>query len=115
MSDIFLFKPKAELDASQNLRRFIDSCRNELTVFGADLPFDENVWDITDSINLKGHGNKRHRLVFSNLETVNDKAPAPMAESFLSLPKPIFVTCRDFAPLSALGQDSSHCVLWKPL
>jgi hypothetical protein len=37
MSDFFLFKPKAELDASQNLRRFIDSCRTELTVFGADL------------------------------------------------------------------------------
>ena len=90
MSDLILFKPKAELDASENLRGFIDSCRNELTVFGADLPFDENVWDITDSINLKGHGNKRHRLVFSNLATVNDKAPDSMAEPFLSFAKAYF-------------------------
>ncbi|MEQ1600996.1 MAG: integrase [Methylophilaceae bacterium] len=103
MSDIFLFKPKAELDASQNLRRFIDSCRNELTVFGADLPFDENVWDITDSINLKGHGNKRHRLVFSNLETVNDKAPAPMAESFLSFAKAYFRYMQGFRPIVGVG------------
>lgn len=103
MSDIFLFKPKAELDASQNLRRFIDSCRNELTVFGADLPFDENVWDITDSINLKGHGNKRHRLVFSNLDTVNDKAPAPMAEPFLSFAKAYFRYMQGFRPIVGTG------------
>jgi hypothetical protein len=103
MSDIFLFKPKAELDASQNLRRFIDSCRNELTVFGADLPFDENVWDITDSINLKGHGNKRHRLVFSNLDTVNDKPPTPMTEPFLSFAKAYFRYMQGFRPIAGTG------------
>lgn len=43
MAELFLFQPKAELDATENLRGFIDSCRNNLTVFGADLPFDENV------------------------------------------------------------------------
>lgn len=103
MSDLILFKPRAELDASENLRGFIDSCRNELTVFGANLPFDENVWDITDSINLKGHGNKRHRLVFSNLETVNDKAPAPMAEPFLSFAKAYFRYMQGFRPIVGVG------------
>lgn len=103
MSDLILFKPKAELDASENLRGFINSCRNELTVFGADLPFDENVWDITDSINLKGHGNKRHRLVFSNLATVNDKAPDSMAEPFLSFAKAYFRYMQGFRPIAGTG------------
>lgn len=103
MSDLILFKPRAELDASENLRGFINSCRNELTVFGADLPFDENAWDITDSINLKGHGNKRHRLVFSNLATVNDNAPDPMTEPFLSFAKAYFRYMQGFRPIAGTG------------
>jgi hypothetical protein len=103
MSDLILFKPKAELDASENLRGFINSCRNELTVFGADLPFDESAWDITDSINLKGHGNKRHRLVFSNLATVNDKAPDSMAEPFLSFAKAYFRYMQGLRPIAGTG------------
>lgn len=103
MADIILFQPKAELDAAGNLSGFIDSCRNELTVFGADLSFDENTWDISDSINLKGLGNKRHRLVFSNLETVNDNSPAPMAEPFLSFAKAYFRYMQGFRPISGTG------------
>lgn len=87
MSDAIVFQPKIELDASANIRGFIDSCRNNLTVFGADLNFDENVWDITESLALKGHGNKRHRLVFSTLATVNDSKPSLLAEPFLSFSK----------------------------
>jgi hypothetical protein len=100
MADLIIFQPKAELDAAENLRGFIDSCRNELTVFGSDLPFDENTWDISDSINLKGFGNKRHRLVFSNLETVNDNSPAPMAEPFLSFAKAYFRYMQGFRPIN---------------
>ena len=103
MADIILFQPKAELDATANLRGFIDSCRNELTVYGADLPFDENTWDISDSINLKGHGNKRHRLVFSNLETVNANSPASMAEPFLSFAKAYFRYMQGFRPINGTG------------
>ena len=50
MADLILFQPKAELDAAENLKGFIDVCRDELTVFGADLPFDENIWDISSVI-----------------------------------------------------------------
>lgn len=103
MSEIFLFKPKAELDASENLRRFIQSCRNELTVFGEKLPFDENIWDISDWINLNGHGNKRHRLVFSNLLTVNEKSPVSMAEPYLSFAKAYFRYMQGFRPIVGTG------------
>lgn len=87
MADIFIFRPQAELDAERNVQRFIGLCRNDLTVFGTDLPFDENVWDITEFLNFRGHGNKRHRLVFSTLKSVNDKFPTYMSEPFLSFAK----------------------------
>ena len=103
MAELILFQPKAELDAAQNLRGFIDSCRTELTVFGVDLPFDENVWDITDSINLKGFGNNRHRLVFSNLETVNENSPSPMSEPFLSFAKAYFRYMQGYKPINGTG------------
>lgn len=103
MSDLILFHPKAELDAVGNLRGFIDACRYELTVYGANLPFEENIWDLTDWINLKGHGNKRHRLVFSNLETVNDNSPVPMAEPFLSFAKAYFRYMQGLRPITGIG------------
>ncbi len=103
MAELILFQPKAELDAAANLCGFINSSRNELTVFGANLLFDENVWDITDSISLKGHGNKRHRLVFSNLETVNDKSSVPMVEPFLSFAKAYFRYMQGFRPVNGTG------------
>ncbi|MES2580515.1 MAG: integrase [Pseudomonadota bacterium] len=103
MPDLVLFQSKAELDAAENLQGFIDSCRNELTVFGADLLFTENIWDISDFINLKGHGNKRHRLVFSNFETVNDNSPTPMVEPFLSFAKAYFRYMQGFRPINGIG------------
>lgn len=103
MSDLILFRPKAELDAAGNLQGFIDSCRNDLTIFGADLPFDENAWDVTDWIELKGHGSKRHRLVFSNLGTGNDKSPLPMAEPFLSFAKGYFRYMHGYRPTKVTG------------
>lgn len=103
MADLILFQPKAELDVAGNLKGFIDVCRDELTVFGANLHFDENIWDITDSINLKGHGNKRHRLVFSNFETVELDAPTHMAEPFLSFAKAYFRYMQGFKPINGTG------------
>lgn len=103
MADLILFQPKAELDAVENLKGFIDLCRDELTVFGAYLHFDENIWDITDSINLKGHGNKRHRLVFSNFGTVESDAPTHMAEPFLSFAKAYFRYMQGFKPINGTG------------
>ncbi len=103
MADLILFQPKVELDAAENLKGFIEVCRKELTVFGADLPFDENIWDVTEYINLKGHGNKRHRLVFSNFETVEADSSTPMAEPFLSFAKAYFRYMQGFKPINGTG------------
>ncbi len=103
MSDVILFRPKAELDAAGNLAGFVTSCRNDLTVFGANLPFDENIWDVSNSISLKGHGKKRIRLVFSSFETINATNPTPMAEPFLGFAKAYMRYMHGFRPIVGFG------------
>lgn len=44
MAELFHFSPKAELDARNNLKDFIDFCRYKLTVFGEDLDWQSNRW-----------------------------------------------------------------------
>lgn len=86
MSEIVVFVPKAELDAQANLEGFIEFCRYRLTVFGKDLDFDANRWDVSETIELKA---KYHavRMVFSNLETSTKKNFVPMQEPYLSFAK----------------------------
>lgn len=86
-AEIRVFSPKANLDASANLAAFVAMCRTQLTVFGTDLPFEDMAWDVTDTVQLKGHGKKRVRIFFSTQETVDDKIPTQMAEPYLSFAK----------------------------
>ncbi|TBL42480.1 integrase [Hafnia alvei] len=44
MAEIFQFKPKAILTAAENLEAFIVKCRDELTVFGSNLNWEDPVW-----------------------------------------------------------------------
>lgn len=87
MAEILVFTPKADVTAAENLRGFVEMCRNKLTVFGANLDFDGPVWDVTDALLLKGHGNKRFRLNFANWHSVGKRKITPMAEPFLSFSK----------------------------
>ena len=87
MAEIVLFTPKAEVDAAANISGFVDMCSSKLTVFGADLPFQNDMWDVTEAVATKGKGNKRERITFSNAATVDAKAPAMMREPFLSFAK----------------------------
>lgn len=87
MADIIVFTPKAELDAEENLRGFIAMCKNQLTIFGADLQFDDVMWDVTDALQLKSMGRKRTRITFSSMATANSDNPSPMAEPFASFAK----------------------------
>lgn len=87
MGEILLFTPKAELDAAANLRGFIEMCRTSLTVFGATLPFQCDIWDVTEAVLSKGRGNKRERITFSNSATVDAKSIVMMQEPFLSFAK----------------------------
>ncbi|KIK83076.1 integrase [Pseudomonas sp. W15Feb9B] len=86
-ADMVLFSPQAEMNASTNLAAFVTMCRSQLTIFGADLRFEDMAWDITDTVQLKGQGKKRVRVCFSTLETVDETRPTQMAEPFVSFAK----------------------------
>ena len=86
MAEIVHFAPRAELDAEENLRAFVLLCRNELTAFGKDLPFEAPIWVVTDSINLKAR-NIEIRLIFSDWRTAKSSNPSMLPEPFLSFAK----------------------------
>lgn len=103
MSDVILFRPKADLDAAGNLAGFIESCRNGLTIFGADLDFDANVWDVTDSVGLKGRGKNRQRLVFSASDIQPGQAGAWMDDRFRPFAKAYMRYMHGFRPTKIVG------------
>jgi hypothetical protein len=45
MGDLIHFSPRADLTASENLREFIRTCKEDLTAFGADLNWDSWKWE----------------------------------------------------------------------
>ncbi len=102
MNKLVMFSPRREVDAEINVQEFVSMCRNALTVFGADLPFDDNVWDVTKAIHLKAKGG-RLRAVFSSWATVNDRTPTPMPEPFLSFAKAYFRYQHSMRPTKIIG------------
>ena len=44
MAEIINFTPKSQLDAQANMLQFINECKHQLTVFGADLNWDSWLW-----------------------------------------------------------------------
>jgi hypothetical protein len=86
VAEIIHFAPRDQLDADKNLKTFVELCRNELTAFGHDLPFDQPVWVVTGSINLKAR-NIEIRLIFSDWRTAKSATPTTMLEPFLSFAK----------------------------
>lgn len=90
MADIVQFTPKAELAAEQNLAAFVLQCRDSLTAFGADLPFDDDVWDVSEYIKKKGR-KLAVRIVFSSMEASRAKKRTPtMAPGFQAFAKAYF-------------------------
>lgn len=84
---LVVFTPKAERDATENLSEFIAMSRSQLSIFGADLCFDDMAWDVTNTTQQKALGSKRVRIYFSTQETVDDRLPTQMAEPFVSFAK----------------------------
>jgi hypothetical protein len=86
MVSVAVFMPRGDLSRQENLVGFIQSARNELQVFGADLNFDAHVWDVTDYLDLKARGNKRTRINFFAFSEDNG-SQVPLREPFLSFAK----------------------------
>lgn len=87
MAEVTVFKPKVELAAEANLHDFIAFARTELTIFGANLDFDANVWDVSSRASLKGR-NTRYSLHFTTFPSSHSaKDGQPMPEPFNSFAK----------------------------
>jgi hypothetical protein len=86
LASAVLFCPRSDLTIDENLQGFIQSAREDLQIFGADLDFDTNVWDLTDFLDIKGRGNKRIRINFFALSN-GDLPETILQEPFLSFAK----------------------------
>ncbi len=102
MAEILVFQPRRELGARDNLKAFVALCRDQLTVFGSELRFDDDAWDVTAYIGLKGK-NSALRAVFSSWETSNQQAPAAMPQPFLSFAKAYFRYQHSMKPTKAVS------------
>ena len=101
---IVLFTPKAELDAEGNLAAFIDVCRKQLTVFGADLPFGDMQWDVTVACARKGHGTKRERVTFCTMDTAGKRSSLkPLPPRFGDFAKACIRYMQGLNPVVGLG------------
>ena len=54
MAEILFFIPRHETNARENLNDFIEMCRDRLTVFGAELDWNNNIWPGTCSFRALG-------------------------------------------------------------
>lgn len=92
MAEVLLFKPRSELDAEGNLQALIEFARTKLTIFGADLDFDSDSWDVTEDANLKAR-NCRLSLRFTGFPSGRGQRDGPpMPEPFKSFTK-AYVRC----------------------
>jgi len=98
MSNFISLDNTDNADTQKNLDRFISLAKNELTVFGKDLTFDDNVWNLSKFIEEKS-SKKRIVALFSTYDyasknTSGKKATnqniVAMKEPFLSFAKSYF-------------------------
>lgn len=86
MADIIVFTPRTDLDASANLRAFIDLCRNKLSVFGRNLPFDDDIWDVTAHVPTNARKTTQS-FAFRAWGSTRTASAGPLAEPFRSFAK----------------------------
>ncbi len=103
MADLVLFKPRRDVDAEANLEEFVLHCRDRITVFGSDLVFDEDSWNVTKWISLKGKGKSQLRAVFSSWTGGTDTTASPMPEPFRSFAKAYFRYQHALRPTKVIG------------
>lgn len=86
MADVLYFSPVHGWSAQQNLSRFVQVSRSELSVFGAELNFEEDRWDVSKHVDLKGRRG-RVTLLFTELPPLKSRKSALMHEPFKSFAK----------------------------
>jgi hypothetical protein len=103
MAELVLFKPRRDVDAEKNLEEFVWHCRERLTVFGSDLVFDEDSWNVTKWISLRGKGKSQLRAVFSSWAGGTETATSSIPEPFRSFAKAYFRYQHALRPTKVIG------------
>lgn len=85
MGNFTLFSPVADVAAKQNLAAFVEHARTKLQVFGADLDFNKNEWNVSIAVAHKAQYDEI-RLLFTTQESTKANK-VPMEEPFLSFAK----------------------------
>ena len=78
MGEIFQFTPKSEVDAQSNVSEFIRRCRDDLSVFGEDLDWDNHSWPGVANFTKAGVPSRG----FSD-DQLLDKQIVPFAKAYL--------------------------------
>ena len=115
MADVLYFSPIHDWSAQQNLSQFIQVCRSELSVFGKGLNFDEDRWDVSGYVDLKGHRGTV-ALLFTELPPLRRRQSASMQEPFKSFAKSAIRYLQGLRPSKSLqtrlvGLRALHHVL----
>ncbi|MYM80751.1 MULTISPECIES: hypothetical protein [Duganella] len=99
--NVFVFTRRADLSAKQNLDLFIQRCRDDLVTFGKNISFDNTVWNVSDSIHLKGR-KKDVRVIFSSYAAAKAGAEIPaMSENYRSFAMAYFRYSFSLRPTTA--------------
>ncbi|QXE86449.1 hypothetical protein KP003_19140 [Geomonas nitrogeniifigens] len=105
---IILFTPKGELSAGANLTAFIEVCRYELKVFGANLVWDAPDWDISSSVERASRKRRgRIALVWSNYDTSKQRIGEIMSQPFLDFGRAYMRYQHAMRPTDNVGQRLS--------
>jgi hypothetical protein len=102
MAEIIHFVACSGLKVEENLKAFVKMCREQLTVFGETLRFEENVWDVSKAVERKARRSAT-RVVFSNWANVNERVISPMTEPFLSFAKAYVRYQHAMRPTTSIG------------
>lgn len=106
MADIIQFVPEVQYHASKNLAKFVDMCRNQLTIFGADLDWDSDAWDVTREMEKRGY-KARIALVWTNHDTSKQSMAPIMSQPFLDFAKAYMRYQHSMKPTKSIGSRLS--------
>ncbi|WP_067584068.1 hypothetical protein [Endozoicomonas ascidiicola] len=97
MSNVFVFKSRAELSAEQNLNKFIADCRDKLTLYN-----DQGGW----AVNNWHHAHKGKKIAMTFSKYREKSYPSnfdPMDEPFLSFAKSYIRYTQSHNPVTSLA------------
>lgn len=102
MGDLVQFIPEAQFHANKNLTKFVDICRNQLTIFGADLDWESDAWDVTREM-AKRSRKGRIALVWTNHDTSKQGMGPIMCQPFLDFAKAYMRYQHSMQPTKSVG------------